>query len=229
MLIVLPLLLLCYGVGNIQCSTVHENRQDFQSLLKFKQGITDPKGALSNWTINTHFCRWNGVDCTLTRPWRVMELNLSGMGLVGQVSSSIGNLTFLAALDLSNNSFTGPLPILHSLQHLVIFYVNNNQLQGAIPDTLTNSSTLAYVDLSVNLLVGSIPRSISSLSRLSYLNLKTNQLEGSIPDGIANLSNTLTYLLLGGNSFVGTIPSSIGSLTKLERLELQNNNLKVLG
>ena len=58
---------LYYGLGKVHCSTVHENSEDFHSLLDFKNGITnDPNEALSNWTSNIHFCRWNGVNCTLT-------------------------------------------------------------------------------------------------------------------------------------------------------------------
>jgi len=50
MLIVLPFLLLYYGLGKVvHCSTVHENSEDFHSLLDFKNGITNnPNGALSN-------------------------------------------------------------------------------------------------------------------------------------------------------------------------------------
>ena len=42
MLILLPLLLLCYGVGNVHCSKVRESSTDLLALLDFKhkQGIT---------------------------------------------------------------------------------------------------------------------------------------------------------------------------------------------
>jgi len=96
MLIVLPFLLLYYGLGKVHCSTVHENSEDFHSLLDFKNGITnDPNEALSNWTSNIHFCRWNGVNCALTPPYRVTQLSLPNQNLAGQISSSLGNLTYL--------------------------------------------------------------------------------------------------------------------------------------
>jgi hypothetical protein len=59
--IALPLLLLRYEAGNVCCSIVHENSEDFQALVEFKQGITDTRGALNNWNPETHFCRWYGV------------------------------------------------------------------------------------------------------------------------------------------------------------------------
>jgi len=66
MLILLPLLLLSYGVGNVHCSTVHDSSIDLQALLDFKHGITsDPNGALNNWTTRSHFCHWNGVNCQM--------------------------------------------------------------------------------------------------------------------------------------------------------------------
>jgi len=157
--IVLSLLLLCYGVANIRCSAVHESSQDLRSLLDFKQGITsDPYGALSSWTMTFHFCRWNGITCTWKRrQWRVLSLTLSGASLAGQISSSLGNLTFLYELDFSQNNLVGPLPLLGRLQQLQYLFLNNNNLSGIIPDELANCSNLSSLDLSSNSLVGSIP------------------------------------------------------------------------
>lgn len=90
------------GVGNVHCSTAHE---DFHSLLEFKNGILDHNVALNNWNPNTHFCRWYGTVSTapLTRrPLGVTQLNFASLGLVGQISSSLGNLTFLDTLDLAS-------------------------------------------------------------------------------------------------------------------------------
>jgi len=214
------LLLLCYGV-----ESVHENSIDLQALLDFKQGVhSDPYGALSNWTLSSHFCHWNGVTCTTTRPWRVQKLLLNASSLAGQISSSLGNLTFLYELDLSNNSFTGPLPLLGGLQQLQYLFLNNNNLSGSIPDELTNSSILASLDLSSNLLVGSIPPKLGLLSKLTYLKLRSNRLEGSIPSELGQLLKLKT-LLLDGNRLSGEIPHAIFQLSSLEYLGLYSNML----
>jgi Leucine-rich repeat (LRR) protein len=225
MLILLPLLLLCYGVGSIHCSTVHENNIDLQALLDFKQGVhSDPYGALSNWTMSSHFCHWNGVTCTTTRPWRVQYLVLSGSSLAGQISSSLGNLTFLNELDLSNNSFMGPLSLLGRLQQLQYLFLNNNNLSGIIPDVLTNSSILTSLDLSSNLIVGSIPPKLGLLSKLKYLNMRINQHEGNIPSELGQLLN-LQSLLLDFNTLSGEIPHGIFNLSSLMYLGLYSNML----
>jgi len=202
MLILLPLLLLCYGVGNV-CSTVHENSRDLQALLDFKQGVSDPSGALSNWTRNTHFCRWTGITCTLTRrPLRVLSLTLRGKNLAGKISSSLGNLTFLGYLDLSSNNFVSPLP-----------------------DALTNCPNLYYLDLSSNLLSGSIPPQLGLLSNLKYLSLHSNKFEASIPGELGQLVN-LQSLLLNENSLSGEIPHAIfNNLSSLQYLYLHSNSL----
>lgn len=146
-----PPMLLCYQVRNIHCSSIDNNNEDFQALLKFREGITDTKGALNNWNHDTHFCQWYGVNCISALPYRVVDLNLTGQNLAGYISASLGNLTFLDTLDLSNNSFHGTIPPLHKLQHLTALYLGSNQLQGVvIPEALTNCSKLAYLDLSEN-------------------------------------------------------------------------------
>ncbi|XP_066332051.1 receptor kinase-like protein Xa21 isoform X2 [Miscanthus floridulus] len=223
-LTLLTLLLLCYGVGNVHCSTIRENRVDLQALLDFKQGVRDPSGALSNWTLNSHFCRWNGVKCTTTPPFRVNGLNLTGQSLSGQISSSLGDLSFLYFLDLSHNNFVGPLPLLGRLQNLQYLWLNNNNFSGIIPDALiTNFSNLTSLDLSSNSLVGSIPSKLGLLSNLAYLNLGSNQLEGSIPGELGQLK--LTTLILGNNRLSGEIPEAFFRLSSLQYLSLDFNML----
>lgn len=225
-LILFTLLLLCYGVGNVSAA-VHENSVDLQALLEFKQGISsDPKGALSSWNTNTHFCRWNGVNCSVTRrPLRVTELNFMGQGLTGQISSSLGSLTFLEKLDLSNNNFRGPVPLLRNMQQLKLFYLNNNFLDGIIPaDAFTNCSQLSFIDLSTNYLAGSVPPNIGFLPSLMYLYLHVNNLTGPIPPTLGN-ATSLVELSLSTNRLEGYIPDELGHLTNLSSLMLNENFL----
>lgn len=220
----LVLLLLCYGVGKTHCSTVHENREDFHALLDFKQGITDPNGALSNWTSNTHFCRWNGVTCTPKPPYRVMFLLLPDQNLAGQISSSLGNLTFLNWLVLSNNSFHGPIPILSRLQNLQYLLLGSNLLRGVIPDALTNCSNLVGLDLSDNSLTGVIPPTIGYLTNLDYINFEGNTLSGGIPLGLGNITD-LSVIDLSYNRLSGPIPNEFWQMPHISSLYLGVNNL----
>jgi len=223
LLIVLPFLLLCYGVGNAHCSTVHDNRNDRRSLLDFKQRISDPSGVL-NWTTSTHFCRWNGVVCSSTPPYRVTELNLPGKNLDGNISSALGNLTSLRTLDLSDNRFRGPIPILGKLQHLNTLSLGGNLLQGVIPEALTNCSNLAVLNLSLNNLNGVIPHKIRSLSNLETIILDGNYLTGGIPVALGNIT-TLQLASFSQNQLNGRIPHEVMRMPNITWLYLNQNNL----
>jgi len=175
--------------------------------------------------MSSHFCRWDGITCTWTRrQWRVLSLTLTGKGLSGQISSSLGNLTFLNYLDLSDNNFFGPLPLLGGLQQLQYLYLYSNNLSGNIPDALTNCSNLIELDISSNSLGGSISPKFGLLSNLVAVSLAYNQLDGSIPSDLGQLRN-LEYLILGGNKLSGQIPASIFSLSSLISLSLDHNML----
>ncbi|KAF7046781.1 hypothetical protein CFC21_055784 [Triticum aestivum] len=244
MLLLLALLLLCNnGIGDVEGSTIHDSSiVDLHALLDFKLGITDdPRGALSNWSNNTHFCRWNGVNCTTTPPFRVRVLNLSGLNITGKIRSSLGNMTFLAWLDLSSNNFVGPILTLDRLQQLDTLYLYDNHLHGTIPDSLTNCSSLAlvgvippklhflshlfYFNLSLNSIVGQIPPKLGFLSDLTVLDLSVNSLVGQIPPKLGLLSN-LIYLDLSINLLVGQIPPSLGFLPNLAYIHLRSNQLE---
>ncbi|KAJ1255960.1 hypothetical protein BS78_K128000 [Paspalum vaginatum] len=247
MFMVSPLLLLRYGVGNVHCSTDHENSEDFHSLLDFKKDITDdPNGALSNWTSKTHFCPWNGVTCTLRPPSCVKELILPGQNLAGQISPSLGNLTCLNLLDLSTNNFhglglyennlTGVIPprigLLTKLEELLLY---GNNLYGVIPPGIGNITCLSIIDLlenqldgaipSKNNLTGGIPRTPSNLSSLLELSLAFNNLGNTLPSSFGNAIPNLQNLYLGYNSFEGHIPASLGNASGLTDLVLSANNI----
>lgn len=223
-LILFSLLLLCYGAGNVRCATVHENRVDLQALLDFKQGIIDPNGALSDWNTSIHFCRWTGVNCSQARPLRVTGLNLTSKGLSGQISSSLGNLTFLQILSLADNNLNGPIPLLNNLQHLEILYLQQNRLHGIIPDALTNCSSLTFLSLSSNNLTGVIPPSIGNLSRLLALDLSRNNLTGIIPQTLGKVA-TLEAVDLSENQLNGPVPDELWQLQNIIQLILSQNNL----
>lgn len=204
MLLLLALLLLCYGVGNVHC--VHENSTDLRALLDFQRRITsDPNRALSSWNTSVHYCRWSGVMCTRTRPCRVSVLNLTGQSLAGEITPSLSNLTLLTALDLSVNRFSGKLPPLDGLQLLKNLYLNGNSLEGTIPVALTNCSNLVNLDIHVNQLSGVIPPEIGLLSNLGGLDLLYNNLTGMIPLTFANLT-LLSFCNLRANQLEGSIP-----------------------
>ncbi|KAM7462663.1 hypothetical protein LguiA_030784 [Lonicera macranthoides] len=247
-----PLLLILFValLLNVTLATTNNrgNETDNLALLTFKSNLHDPLGVLNSWNSSVHFCKWQGITCGL-RHRRVTVLNLSSSGLVGSLSSNIGNLSFLRHIALQNNSLQGQIPpeigrlfrlqslrlynnslegeIPANLSHctkLMQIRVGNNKLVGEIPRELTTFSDLFFLSVSKNYLRGEIWSSFGNLTSIETLSLAYNALEGSIPDNFGELKK-LKILAIGGNEISGMVPSSIYNLSSLTMLSLGGNKL----
>ena len=128
-------------------------------------------------------------------------------------------------LYLENNNLNGPLPdSLGQLNQLQELALSGNQLNGSIPDSLEHLIRLQVLYLSGNRLDGSIPNSLGNLRKLQGLYLNNNQLQGSIPESLGNLE-FLQTLSLNNNQLNATIPDSLGNLTRLQGLDLSHNQI----
>ncbi|XP_024017350.1 probable LRR receptor-like serine/threonine-protein kinase At3g47570 [Morus notabilis] len=212
-------------VGVTTASIVHGNITDRLALLAIKAQITeDPLGITSSWNDSLHFCQWHGVSCG-HKHQRVTQVNLRSLSLKGSISLSVGNLSFLRTLDVSNNSFHGELPNeigrLLRLQQLVLA---NNSFGGRIPTSLSNCSKLISIDFGYNAFTGNIPSEIGFLPTLEQLILVRNSLEGSIPPHLGNISS-LKELIVSANKLKGNVPASLGQLKSLISFRVSLNML----
>ncbi|XP_042491848.1 LRR receptor-like serine/threonine-protein kinase EFR [Macadamia integrifolia] len=201
------------------------NETDQLALLEIKKQIDDPYGALGSWNNSIHFCNWVGIKCGRRHQQRVTSLNLRGKGLGGNISPSIGNLTFLHFLNVANNSFHGKIPQeIGYLIRLQYIYSQNNTLEGELPTSLANCTHLREITFGNNKLVGKIPVELTSLSKLEIISIYNNGLTGEIPASFGNISS-LQGIDFGGNGLQGSIPESFGQLTNLYFLGLHVNKL----
>uniref|UniRef100_K3YPH7 Receptor kinase-like protein Xa21 n=1 Tax=Setaria italica TaxID=4555 RepID=K3YPH7_SETIT len=203
---------------------------DFHALMSFKSLIRrDPSLALASWGSNGSLplCQWRGVTCGAQgqRRGRVIALDLSDLGLLGTISPSIGNLTYLTRLQLPLNHLGGTIPEkvgrLLDLRHVNLSY---NSLEGGIPASLTECKQLENISFASNNLSGEIPQAMGVLTSLRALHMLHNKLEGPIPHTLG-LLQSLELLNLYNNSLTGSIPSEIGNLTNLVSLNLSYNHL----
>ncbi|BAT94280.1 hypothetical protein VIGAN_08086400, partial [Vigna angularis var. angularis] len=156
---------------------IHCNKKDMDTLLLFKQGLTDPSGMLSSWISNLDCCQWTGVKCD-NITGKVTNLHLpchtnhpkvvdfldkddKSHCLTGTLSLSLLELQSLSYLNLSNNNFK----FMQYTSMVTPPIGNLSRLCG-------NSTNLRYLDLSQNydLLVDNL-HWISHLTSLQYLNL----------------------------------------------------------
>ncbi|XP_044954627.1 probable LRR receptor-like serine/threonine-protein kinase At3g47570 [Hordeum vulgare subsp. vulgare] len=129
-------------------------------------------------------------------------------------------------LDLSYNSFSGPLPTeVGSLKSLNALILSGNQLSGKIPDSLQNCIVLVWLLLDNNSFEGSIPQSLKNIKGLSKLNMTMNKFSGTIPVALGRIGN-LQELYLAHNKLSGSIPAVLQNLTSLTKLDVSFNNLQ---
>uniref|UniRef100_A0A0D6QWL0 Protein kinase domain-containing protein n=1 Tax=Araucaria cunninghamii TaxID=56994 RepID=A0A0D6QWL0_ARACU len=223
----------------LQCVTVTLSLNATQIGIMKKLPVFVP-----SWKNGTDPCRWHGVSC---KENDFVELELSSLGLKGNIwpivcqlpvllklnvsnnslstpsSEDIKLCTSLVALNVSLNGMSGTLPSLKSLQKLQSLDMsNNNLLGGGIGDALQNLADLRELILTHNKLNGSIPHVVGA-QRLEKLDVSYNSLVGEFPQGLTRCTN-LTYLDLSFNKLSGTIPENMSSLANLETLILSSNS-----
>nr|GEX19851.1 probable leucine-rich repeat receptor-like protein kinase At1g35710 [Tanacetum cinerariifolium] len=221
------LIILCLLRSSQACHPI-----DQQALLDFKHKITyDPSNLLQTWTPKTDCCKsWYGIACD--SKGRVVNVTRSGLesgddyirdtSMSGTLSTSLGNLTCLQLLDLSNlKDLKGQIPPeFGNLSRLTHLFLDTIRLSGSIPVTFRFMSKLKKLYLSNNELSGVVPDVFRSFKSLSEIGLSGNKLSGRIPSSIGYM-----LLYLNQNKLEGSIPASVGGLRSIEFIRLSENEL----
>lgn len=123
-----------------------------------------------------------------------------------------------------HNSLSGTIPDSWLPPNITTFLARLNRLSLPADGRLQLPSSLISLDLSGNPLNGSIPSSLTNLTSLAYLHLGSCGLRGKLP--AAPLPRPLTTLWLEGNNFTGSVPWAAWDLPdSLESLILAGNRL----
>lgn len=195
---------------------------------------------------------YGGLGEWILTQWPKLEvLDVSDNFIMSSVPAAIFWHSKLVIVDLHNNRFFGPLviPDMSEDSDLQFLSLQENQLDGVIPNSIALMTNLNHLDLANNLFTLAMPEAIFGLSNLKYLSLAYNNFDpGVIPASIENMVNlvdlslkktnrqgaipaligscaNLVMLDLDGNELAGNIPSSIGNLNKLTFLFLNENKL----
>jgi len=101
--------------------------------------------------------------------------------------------------------------------------LGQNNLNGKIPYSIGNLTSLEVLYFYDDFLKGSIPSSIGKLTKLKWLALDNNHLTGHIPASFGKLINLETVFMIN-NQLTGAIPS-LKNLDRLYELDLNYNQL----
>ncbi|KAK3152487.1 hypothetical protein QOZ80_2BG0159630 [Eleusine coracana subsp. coracana] len=139
--------------------------------------------------------------------------------------TSLTNSSNLRMLLLHANKLEGALP--NSIGNLSTllenFSIGDNNITGKITERIGNLINLSLLHMDNNMLSDTIPTSLSKLTNLEKLTLSNNAFSGSLPVGLGNLTK-LTILVINNNRITGAIPVSLQNCP-LELLDLSHNNL----
>nr|XP_043630637.1 probable LRR receptor-like serine/threonine-protein kinase At2g24230 [Erigeron canadensis] len=199
-------------------------------IYNFLQKMGSNSSSLSHvYNLSSHVCSWQVVFCDANQE-NVIGLIASNLGLLGSIpDNTIGKLTKLQSLDLSNNQITNLPSDFWSLNSLKSLNLSNNVISMNVPSNIGNFGALERLDLSFNDLFGSLPDSVSSLNSLQVVNLSRNRFDSTIPLGIISC-HSLTSIDFSWNSFSGVLPDGFSSsFPKLKSLNLAGNAIKGKG
>ncbi|KAL2519922.1 Phytosulfokine receptor 2 like [Forsythia ovata] len=146
-------------------------------------------------------------------------LNLSGEGLRGKISESLGKLDGLKVLHLSHNFLEGRLPLNFSnLKQLEVLDLSHNMLSGPVLGALVGLKSIQSVNLSSNSFTGNFT-DLGVFSSLIVFNISNN-----LFTGLETYSISDQHFHADFNSLSGQIPDSLYMLSSLEQLSLSANN-----
>ncbi|KAK1430706.1 hypothetical protein QVD17_13646 [Tagetes erecta] len=162
------------------------------------------------------------LPVTIGKLSNITELNLSDNTIMS-LPSSITNLTSLTKLDVHSNQLTNLPDSFGQLVNLLDLDLHSNRLKS-LPESFTDLSNLVNLDLSSNHFTH-LPDLIGNLTSMQILIVETNNLE-ELPYTIGSCTS-LVALKLDFNQLKG-LPEAIGKLKCLEILTLHYNRVRKL-
>ncbi|XP_057784374.1 LRR receptor-like serine/threonine-protein kinase HSL2 [Salvia miltiorrhiza] len=152
------------------------------------------------------------------------QIELFQNHLSGDIPDSFSGLTSLLRFDASQNNLTGKIPQSLAALQLESFNLNDNLLEGEIPEILALNPKIYQLKLFNNKLSGSLPELLGMNSDLGEIDISGNNLEGPLPQNLCYRRN-LHSLIIFGNRISGTIPDAYGKCSTLSYVRIQNNEL----
>ncbi|XP_017979777.1 PREDICTED: leucine-rich repeat receptor protein kinase EMS1-like [Theobroma cacao] len=136
-------------------------------------------------------------------------LDLSRNYLTGTIPNCLGNFSFfLQFMNLEVNNFYGKVPDSFTKDRLGYLFLNDNQLEGLLPQSLANCSSLRILNLRNNKFTDTFPHRLASLRDLQVLILRNNRLYGPMPTSIAPSNfSALQIIDLSHNELTGPLPT----------------------
>ena len=131
----------------------------------------------------------------------------------------------LEILGFQSNLLEGTIPsTIFDLSSLSIFgFSNNTRMGGTISTDILKLTQLTRFEASNTQLSGTIPDAMYQLPRLADIVVRNASMSGPLKEDISARHATLRQLELESNSFTGALPTALDVLTAMETLLLEDN------
>ncbi|GAA0174798.1 transmembrane signal receptor [Lithospermum erythrorhizon] len=145
----------------------------------------------------------------------------------GSIPSNITSLCSLELINFSTNRFSGEIPNLGTdfygcLTNLQYIQLSYNSFEGPVPESFGTLSSLIELDISNNLCSGNIPTNVGQLRRLKKLRLNKNSLSGMISELHFAQHTVLSELSMSSNSLVFNVSSRWVPPFQLQTIKLDS-------
>ena len=182
--------------------------------------------ALTSLDIYYNNFVYDGIPPGLAALTDLEDLDISYTLFFGMLDGSIfTNLTALEHIEMGGNSYNTAAPTeIAALPNLQRFYAELSHLTGDL-SFIGDMGVISQLWIDDNPGInGTIPASIGNATTLSSLSLTHCALSGTIPTDLANLED-LSELWLYGNDLTGLLPTDLGTLNSLSTFRVELNNL----
>lgn len=140
----------------------------------------------------------------------VEYINLGGNGFNTTLPTTLTSSPNLKFLYVHKCLLRGTLDFVSTMPSIYELWIDvNPTLEGGIPDTIQNVTTLASLSFTANTLTGTIPSTLGTLTNLQQLWLYDNNFSGTIPSEIASLPLLKIFEVQGNLGLTGTMPTEI--------------------
>ncbi|PRP87134.1 hypothetical protein PROFUN_01396 [Planoprotostelium fungivorum] len=209
--------------NNLLSGSIPDFFGQFSNLRYLDMGLNQLSGTLpSGLVVLPHlfylYLPFNLFDGELPKIWTspLVVLSMGACQLIGEVPTSIYNISTMQVMIFGANRLVGTLPSdLSRFPMLNQYHMTANHFRGELPTVYPPN--VASLNFDYNEFTGSIPSSICSLKNLQEFIVTSNQISGTIPDCIGQMTS-LVSLKMGGNSISGTLPTGMSQL----RLQIAN-------
>lgn len=144
----------------------------------------------------------------------------------GKIPFTFLSLSELEVLDLSQNNFTGNIPLGFGFgnRKLVTLDLSQNKLSGLFPADVCFGKALVELSLHDNSFIGVIANSsLGNCSALQRFQVQNNGFGGAFPSGLWSLPD-IRLVRAENNRFSGQIPELASIPPRLEQVQIDNNS-----